>query len=253
MEKQNTIRQIFGQNLQFLRKQAKYSQEEFVKELGLTIKLQSIGTYERGESFPDVENLQDILFYFGYPYEVMTQINLAILPPERRESYRTLDNGLPRIAPSNTRLLTVTLDLNDREIVAFVPEKAAAGYTVGYSDPEFMQTLEGFRLPWLPENGSFRAFELKGDSMLPLSSGAIVVGRYIEEATDIKRGERYVVVSKDGIVYKRVYQPPVTTTSTNQHLLMVSDNSLYEPYEIAKDDILELWETYATIEMKGKR
>jgi len=227
------------------------TQEELTSHLGLKVTDKSIGTYERGESFPDPETLWDMLYYFDYPYEVMTQTELEEMTAEERESLRVSAK-----INVKTKILAVTTDTSGQENIAFVPERAAAGYTMGYSDSAYMQQLEGFRLPWLPETGSYRAFEIKGDSMLPLGSGSIIVGRYIEQPSDLRRGERYVVISKEGIVYKRIYHSAATSSSTQSQadrLLLVSDNSLYEPYEMRTDDVLEFWETYATIEMKGKR
>lgn len=54
--------------------------------------------------------------------------------------------------------------------------KAAAGYLNGYADPEFIDELNTFTLPMLAP-GSYRPFEIVGDSMLPTPSGSIIVGK----------------------------------------------------------------------------
>jgi hypothetical protein len=58
--------------------------------------------------------------------------------------------------------------------------KASAGYINGYSDPEFVRELPKFHLPML-QGGTFRAFEIKGDSMLPIHPGSIIVGEYVDD------------------------------------------------------------------------
>lgn len=244
--KPETIREIFGKNLKWLRKREGWTQARLVEELGLKISEKSISSYENGESFPDLEAMSDILYYFHYPYEAITQIDLEQLTPEQLEQYRTLGNVAPQVT---VQPFAVTVDRSNREMIVLVPEKAAAGYVRGFSDPSYVQQLEAFSLPWLPQNGSYRAFEISGDSMLPLGAGTVVVGRYVESPRDISRGERYIVVTTDGIVYKRVY----LNQQDNGSLLLVSDNALFEPYELRLDQVRELWETYAVIETKGRK
>ena len=92
----------------------------------------------------------------------------------------------------------------DRNVIHFVPIKAAAGYLAGYADSEFIDELNTFTLPML-SGGNYRAFEIIGDSMLPTPSGSIIVGEKIESMDDAKNGQAYIVVSKnEGIVYKRI-------------------------------------------------
>ena len=92
--------------------------------------------------------------------------------------------------------------------------------------------------------GTFRAFEIKGDSMLPLPSGSIIIGEYVENWADVKPAETYVVVSKnDGVVYKRVGNK----FKDQKKLKLMSDNPVYDPYEVSGEDILELWKAKAYI------
>lgn len=92
--------------------------------------------------------------------------------------------------------------------------------------------------------GTYRAFEIKGDSMLPLQSGTIVVGEYLSNWNDVKPGDTYVVISKnDGIVYKRIGN----RVKENKTLKLISDNPVYEPYSIQADELLEIWKAKAFI------
>ncbi|RYZ97308.1 MAG: S24 family peptidase, partial [Sphingobacteriaceae bacterium] len=94
-----------------------------------------------------------------------------------------------------------------------------------------------FYLPMFNQ-GTYRAFEIKGDSMLPLPTGSIIIGEYVENWGDVKQGETYVVISKsDGVVYKRIGNK----FKDNKKLKLVSDNPVYEPYEISGEDVLEIW------------
>lgn len=74
--------------------------------------------------------------------------------------------------------------------------------------------------------------------MLPLVSGTIIIGEYVENWADVKGGETYVIISKsDGVVYKRVGGK----FRENKKLKLISDNPVYEPYEINAEDVLEIW------------
>ena len=102
-----------------------------------------------------------------------------------------------------------------------------------------IESLPKFQLPFLNFSGTHRAFEIKGDSMLPLTSGSIVIGKYIENISYVKDGKTYILLTKeDGIVYKRV-------EVQDKSLKMISDNQEYDPYLIQNNDVLEIWEGIA--------
>lgn len=136
----------------------------------------------------------------------------------------------------------ITMDNAGRENVVMVPVRARAGYLEGYGDPEFIQTLPTYTLPGL-RNGSFRAFEVEGQSMVPtLANHDIVIGDWIESFDDIRDDRIYVVVTKNkGIVVKRVlnrieqYGFLVCKSDT------VTNRSDYPNLQIHPEDILELW------------
>ena len=100
-----------------------------------------------------------------------------------------------------------------------------------------------FQLP-IPtlKQGTYRALEIKGDSMLPIQSGSIIIGEYLDNWNDVKVGETYVVLSKnEGVVYKRAGNK----FKEEKTLKLVSDNKIYDPYLVAADDILEIWKAKA--------
>ena len=136
------------------------------------------------------------------------------------------------------RVLSISVYQEGNENIELVPVKASAGYLTGYADPEFISDLPRFNLPMLP-TGTYRAFEIKGDSMLPLQPGSIVIGEYVENWNDIKDGRTYVVLSKeDGVVYKRLFSDIKGSGS----ITCQSDNPSYPPFLIKGEDILEVWQ-----------
>ncbi|RYY65759.1 MAG: S24 family peptidase, partial [Chitinophagaceae bacterium] len=111
------------------------------------------------------------------------------------------------------------------------------------SDPEFIDELNTFTLPMLA-GGDYRAFEIVGDSMMPTPSGSVIVGEKLESLDDIKSNGTYIVVSKtEGIVYKRMSK---NNRSKNKYT-MISDNPAYQPYTLAAEDIVEVWQAQMII------
>jgi phage repressor protein C with HTH and peptisase S24 domain len=122
--------------------------------------------------------------------------------------------------------------------VELVTQKASAGYMSGFQDPEFVKELPKISMPVLPKNKTYRAFEIQGDSMLPVQPGSIIFAEYCDDISTIKNGKLYILITRqDGIVFKRVFN----FAGQEKKLLLVSDNRLYQPYGIDVEDILEVW------------
>jgi phage repressor protein C with HTH and peptisase S24 domain len=119
-----------------------------------------------------------------------------------------------------------------------VPVKAQAGYAGSYGDLDFIASLPKFRLPFLPENKTYRTFQIKGDSMLPIPENSWVTCSFVENWEFIRNGKACIIVTRnDGIVFKLVYN-----RLSNGAFLLVSSNRNYLPYEIHTSQILEIWQ-----------
>jgi len=95
--------------------------------------------------------------------------------------------------------------------------------------------------------GTYRAFEISGDSMLPILPGTIVIGEWVENVRDLKNGKSYVLVTgRDGIVYKRVFN----YLQESGKLFLVSDNRQYAPYQIDGAEVMEAWSAKAFISLQ---
>ncbi|NUY81031.1 helix-turn-helix domain-containing protein [Flavobacterium sp. MAH-1] len=136
----------------------------------------------------------------------------------------------------------VTLDGTSNENIAMVNVKASAGYAHNLQDTEWYDALPAFHLP-LPEyrNASFRAFQVQGDSMLPvLQPGEWVIARAEESLAELTESQVYVVVLVDTVVVKKIQ-----TTASGLHL--ISLNALYPPIEVKPQEIREVWRVTAKI------
>jgi transcriptional regulator with XRE-family HTH domain len=218
-----------NKNLKFLRTRAGWTQKQFAEKIGL--KQSVIGSYEEERAIPPLDCLLEISDVFKVSMDALSRKDLSKLPEKEWKSF------------SGKEILAITVDKDDNENIELVSQKASAGYLNGYQDVEYIIDLPKIGLPVLPRNVTYRAFEIKGDSMLPVPSGAIVFGQYVENLSSIKNGQLYIVVSQqEGIVFKRVFNFSNRIETHNYaSLLMVSDNRLYEPYTIKAEDILEIW------------
>ena len=228
-----------NENIRFLRKQKGLTQEQFAEKIG--IKRSVVGAYEEGRASPPLETLLKMAELFQVTADDFISKDLSNLPAGQM-ALNKQSGAAPQF-----KVLSITVDRDDNENIELVPQKASAGYLNGYADPEYIGELPRFQLPVLPKNATYRAFEISGDSMLPLESGTIIIGQYLENADDIKNGRTYVLVTnKEGVVYKRVFN----YLKDNSKLYLVSDNPTYSPYEIHGSEVLEIWEAKAFISFK---
>lgn len=223
-------------NIRFLRKRMGLTQEQFAQKIG--IKRSVVGAYEEGRAAPPLETLVKMADLFGVTTDDFISKDLST----QADKPGTPIAGEPRL-----KVLSITVDKHDNENIELVPQKASAGYLNGFADPEYIEELPKFQLPVLPRNATYRAFEISGDSMLPLQPGTIIIGQYVEKPEDIKNGKTYVLVtSREGVVYKRVFN----YLKENTKLYLVSDNPVYSSYEVHGNEVLEVWEAKAYISFK---
>lgn len=234
---------FIASNLKFLRKLKNWTQSDLADELN--IKRAVIGSYEEGRARPTYEVLVDLSKMFNYKIDDLITRDLRQTEKVPLFSEEQLNTD---VAGKNLRVLAITVDKKDNENIELVPVKAAAGYLNGYADPTFIKELNRFRLPFLPA-GTYRAFEIKGDSMLPVQPGSIIIGEYVDNWKGIKDGQTYIVLSKhDGIVYKRVFNQ----VEENGTLILRSDNTSYPAYPIKIDEVLEVWRAVINISHLNK-
>ncbi len=217
--------QIISKNLSHLRQLRGLSQEEIAEDLGITRAKQ--GSYEEGRANPPIPMLIKYADYFKLPIDILLRNDLAKSDEE------------PSIIVGKNRILfPMAVDKEAADVIEVVPIKATAGYLNGYGDPEYVESLQHMKLPFMPV-GKHRAFPIQGDSMLPVRSGSYVVARFLESYDEVKDGRTYILLtSTEGIVYKRAYNRVEKDGTLHLH----SDNKLYAPYKVQIEDVLELWE-----------
>jgi len=149
---------------------------------------------------------------------------------------------------SSLRLLTVVTDRSDQERILHVPIPAQAGYSQEQVDPIFYQDLPAYNLPDLKyQSGTFRSFDVAGDSMEPtLHEGDKVICRYVDPGdwlTGVRDNNVYVIVTRSHLMVKRVQN----NLFKHRHLELISDNASYKSVRVNVNDIKELWHLHAKI------
>jgi transcriptional regulator with XRE-family HTH domain len=226
---------LISKNLKFLRTQHNLTQKQLAEKLGL--KQAAIGAYEEERAMPPLLSLIDLTKIFKINLDALVNLDLSRVPQHEWKSQQ-LSRGKD--------ILAISVDKNNKENVELVSQKASAGYLAGYQDTEFIKDLPKISLPVLSRNATYRAFEIQGDSMLPVLPGTIVFGEYVESLSDIKNGKLYILILKEGIVFKRIFN----FLDADAKLLLVSDNRQYAPYAIDPDDVLEVWKAHGLFTTK---
>jgi transcriptional regulator with XRE-family HTH domain len=203
--------------LKALRSSLGLSQEKFAERLGIT--RASVSAYEEGRAEPNLTLIEKIAD--------LTHVSIDSLV--RKKASQLIESE-----PYPTVL---------KGSIPLVPVKAAAGYQAGYPDAHFVQELPQLALPFLGK-GDMRAFEIVGDSMLPIPSGTIIIGERLEKLSLVKDGKPYILVTKsEGIVFKRVFN----YLKDKGVLYLVSDNKRYKPYSLDPMEVNEIWLSKAFI------
>src|SRR4030095_11605894 len=180
---------LLSQNLQYLRRKSGHSQQEIADRLEILRTYWS--GYEVGKVEPNIGMLQRISTFFNQSIDRLLGQRIDF------DAYEVTRN-------SDLRVLAITMDQDQRQNIELVNSKAEAGYLDGFQDPEYVSELPKMYIPNLP-SGSYRAFEIRGDSMLPMPSGSIVISKYVETLNELKDDKTYIIITeRDGIVYKRV-------------------------------------------------
>ncbi|RYY54134.1 MAG: XRE family transcriptional regulator, partial [Chitinophagaceae bacterium] len=170
---------LFSDNIRHLRMKKEVSQESVAERLSISRDI--LAKYEQGKSQAPYENLIKLSRYYHVSIDLLLTVDI-----------RKIDmDGLIQL-DDNRIVLPITVDQNGGNLIEIIPQKAKAGYLSGYSDPEFIESLQHIALPFL-HNGKYRAFPIEGRSMPPFQEGSFIVGEYVEHLEHIKDGQTYIM------------------------------------------------------------
>ena len=233
----------FDSNIRFLRGRKKLTQDQLSIALG--VNRSTLNNYENGISGPSIQSLVILSDYFHVAIDTLLRVDLAKL---RESQLYELEHGQDVfLKGSNLRVMATTVDRQNRDNIELVSEKAKAGYTNGFSDPEYISELPVFQLPFLSPERKYRTFQINGDSMLPIPDGAWITGEFVQDWNEIKTGDLYVVLTlNEGLVFKQL----TNELEEHGHLQLISLNPVYKPYQLGANEIREIWKFVHYISME---
>lgn len=224
---------MLSKNLNYLRKKHKLSQQALADVMDTP--RTTLGDYERGKTEPSIETLINLAQYFDVKVDDLIRTDLS---HQDLEIFRNKD----------FKVLAISVDQENKGNIELVDTKAEAGYLESFNDPEYIKDLPKIAFPSIPE-GTYRGFEIRGDSMLPIEPGSIIICKYVEKLIEIKDYKTYVVISRnDGLVYKRV-----RNLKEEKCLYLQSDNETYFPYKLEYGEVDEVWQYYAHLSFSDAR
>jgi DNA-binding XRE family transcriptional regulator len=224
----------FGSNIKLLRKRKGRTQDDIA--FALKMKRSTLSGYENNIAQPGLKNLIAIAEYFDISIDTLLKVNLFKLSESQLSQ---IERGFDvYVKGSKLRVLTTTIDSENNENIELVPEKAKAGYSRGFADPDYISNLPVFQLPFLSKQKKYRAFQISGESMLPIPHGSWITGEFIQDWNDLKNQNAYIILTFDeGIVFKIIEN----RIEECRKLKLYSLNPLYESYEISVSEIKEIW------------
>jgi transcriptional regulator with XRE-family HTH domain/signal peptidase I len=224
----------FAENLKYLRNKMGLTQIQISKEL--EINHTTYANYETGTSIPPLKALLKLPKYFGVTIDELVNADLS---KNIKTNSTMVLNEPTTLYGLNQNPIVVTVDEHGSENIIMVDVKAAAGYATAYLEPSYFKNLPAFKIPG-PQfrNGSFRAFEVSGDSMFDtLYHGDWVICQRLESLNDIREGYIHVIVTHEELSVKRI----LNRTKQRNKIVLKSDNEAYPPREIDVSDIQEIW------------
>ncbi len=232
MKPQKAQSMFLNVNIKFLRKKKGLTQETVAQAIGIS--RSKLAGYELNIN-PPLETILVIADYFGVSVDILLRKDLEKLSEYKLRQLLETDQFL---RGRNLRILTTTVDSDGRELIEVVSQRAKASYLAGFSDPDFIEELPRFSLPFLPMDKKHRVFQVDGDSMLPIPDGAWIVCEYVDDWYAIKDGEKYVIVTEqDGVTFKLAYNH----IADKEELLLCSSNPVYKPFYVGITDVKEVW------------
>lgn len=225
---------FLSSNLKLLRKRKGLTQDDLAGVF--IIKRPTLNNYENQVAMPPIELLARFSDYFGISIDTMVRVDLSLLS---QFQLRELESGNDVfIRGGKLRVLTSTVGTDNEENIELVPEKAKAGYLTGFSDPEYIESLPLFRLPFLDKSRKYRTFQISGDSMWPIPNGAWVTGEFVRDWTTLKDGDACIILTiDDGISFKVIKN----RIKTDGQIDCISLNPLYQTYPLQVLDVREIW------------
>ncbi len=252
---------FFGNNIKYLRKNAKLKQDEMLASIGIPRATWS--NYELNQTQPDFNKLLEISKFFGVTTDDLLRVDLQKgnlnennVQPEMSEKGNlncNLKGNLNEVLPSKKesfKEFKLTIAAEDQAeydvqngLIPITDISVAAG--AGTYNNEYIENLETIKLPpaLMRKNATYLCVRIKGISMAPtLQDGGYAIIRLLDRSEWAKmQDERlYVVSDNEGkTALKRV-----KNRFKQGFIVMRSDSpdrAVYPSYNLQVEDINTIW------------
>ncbi len=224
----------FARYIRSLRNDSGLTQTELADALG--IKRSTVNNYENEVAQPSIENVLLFARYFNVTTDALLLGTVELSSETASPNKECAEHDF--ISGSKLRVLVSTVSPDNKDNIELVSVRARAGYTAGYKDPEFIQSLPTFQLPFLEKERKYRMFQIDGESMLPIPDRSYVIGEFVQDWHTIKDGHAYVFVTQDeGLVFKVAFNQ----LRKKKNFLLRSLNKDYAPFELPLAQVAEIW------------
>src|ERR1700749_3036386 len=121
-------------NLKFLREKKGITQQALSEQLDMS--RSKLNSYENGvNNNPPTEDLIRFSDLFKISIDTLLRVDLLKISEAKFKELQAGNDSF--ITGTNLRVLSTTVDKNNKENIEFVPLKAKAGYLAGFHDSEF--------------------------------------------------------------------------------------------------------------------
>jgi transcriptional regulator with XRE-family HTH domain len=211
----------FSNNLVFLRKSAKKTQQEVAFDLKFSGSSR-YSNYEKSSSKPDLDTLIALSKYFKVTIDDLLNKDLGSKKyPETPENTMSMKESV--------------VSYNEKNKLPLIPITAVAGFANGIDNPVLAEDCEYYSVPEFNKKADY-LIRINGSSMYPkYNSGDIVACKKLPKDTFFQWNKTYVLDTIQGALVKRI-----TPSERPDYVRLVSDNVSYPPFDIHINEIHSL-------------
>lgn len=167
-------------------------------------------------------NPNDLYVEIGLPVGLMTESEMDVHDKEVAAGKWQVVTDRPSVAHKSDKGIPL------------IPLDAVAGFGINNGSQVMEYEYETYVIPSF--KGAEFLIQVKGSSMYPkYASGDIVACKKLPLDTFFQWNKVYVVDSEQGVLIKRIKQG-----SDRDHIMLVSENTKYDPFELHRQDITSL-------------
>ena len=225
-------KKYIGERIKMLRINNDHSQL-FIADI-LNLSRSNYSQIELGNQYPTFETLYTISRYYSKSYEWLIHgfeddIGGQLSTKEVSILFSKKLKQSPIVSNSKKQ---------DIKLVS-VKNKVHSTYVDGLDCPEYLNKLPVFEVPLpLTKKGIYRAFKTEDNQVInTIYSGDVIIGRSLNNLSEVNINEIYVVVTKTNIILCRIY----SILPVKEVLVCKTDDLNNDWFTLPFDTIQEIW------------